>query len=143
MKWNQSNMNRARDDVHMGVPVPLLVFLRVVALVSIRVRPDWEQVHVLAETSRWIKEAPNIQYSGDVNRFLRRERISRPFYIRQRGNRVTHCIPPSYYQCFNNVQHVPARENRITLLHVKRSLLPFHIFFFSTGNLRKLYQLSR
>lgn len=119
MKWNQSNMNRARDDVHMGVPAPLLVFLRVV----VSIRPDWEQVHVLAETSRWIEEAPNIQYFGDVNRFSRSGKelaAARAFYIRQERSRDRRTFYPfEWLSHFNNAQryvHVKGNGTAFSVL---------------------------
>lgn len=109
--------------------VPLLVFLRVVALVSIRARPDWEQVHVLAETSRWIEEAPNIQYFGDVNRFLRSEGRPRAFYIRQRSDRVTNVlfIPSNDYLISIMCDNTCTLENR-TVSMLKNRMFVFHIF---------------
>lgn len=40
MKWNQSNMNRARDDVHMGVPGSLAARFSPRRVVSARA-PTW------------------------------------------------------------------------------------------------------
>lgn len=61
MKWNQSNMNRARDDVHMGVPGSLA------ARFSPR-RVGSSLTWLIAgarsrgDVPLWIEEAVNIQF---------------------------------------------------------------------------------